>query len=149
MMLTPLLVCSSNIVKNYNESLSMKNRKNTNYISDNLDIEKLKKMNNLFELSKELNRNILSKDFIIHEIDIYPIKTINNTISIVSKMKSVNGDIGIKGLIQLEEIVLKDNYIEEFEKEVFELISLHEQQLIKLNNEELLKENHINVQRNV
>lgn len=148
MILTPLLVCSSNIAKNYNESLSMENRKNTSYNNDDLDVDKLKRMNNLFELSKELNRNILSKDFIIHEIDIYPIKTINN-ISIVSKMKSVNGDIGIKGFIKLEEIILKDNYIEEFKKEVFELILLHEQQLIKLNNKELLKENHINAQRNV
>lgn len=141
MILTPLLVCSSNIAKNYNESLSMENRKNTSYINDDLDVEKLKRINNLFELSKELNRNILSKDFIIHEIDIYPIKTINNNISIVSKMKSVNGEIGIKGFIKLEEIILKDNYIEEFKKEVFELILLHEQQLIKLIKKENIKIN--------
>lgn len=141
MILTPLLVCSSSIAKNYNESLSMENRKNTSYINDDLDVEKLKRINNLFELSKELNRNILSKDFIIHEIDIYPIKTINNNISIVSKMKSVNGEIGIKGFIKLEEIILKDNYIEEFKKEVFELILLHEQQLIKLIKKENIKIN--------
>ena len=82
----------------------------------------------MLNIAQELTEELSNKNGVLHEIDIDAINV--NIIYIISKMRANGGQMGIKGSVNIKDILIQEDYEDKFKREVFNVVMRNEEKLI-------------------